>query len=639
MVTHSVYAIASFFVAGGVLIGLATILTIVAAVLIFNLTSNTSRVVAFVVAGLVTTAQMLMTLFFALLSGYNFLPAPVTFVISSLLWIPTVMFGMTMLGSAWRSAFLITKVMKQNAESSGGAYLSKAGAVTAKMGGFCAALRSLATSVFVVAMRQPLLYWISSVASFTFTLCIVLIMDGICYCTNPSHISTWVSRRNEPKVCLLDDTCHVYSLLGTNSSRLRVVGHFQASDDRPPADHSVTACEADLLSRKCIGPIWQLRSRMLDLADLSEDRRYVAQGFANNLSGSTVYQFSVSFTAATGTFSSKSITIRTVPSDNSTSDITFIGGGDYHSSSIGLELLSVALQRMPKPMFLFIGGDLSYANNLRTCYLRWDRYLNAMATLITSEGLHISLMTIPGNHESGGYLTESDPTRYHFYTPFMPQFDVDDGQRGSALEDYTTTFHSHAIGNRVGLIGLDSNCMVAIEAQNDFLRDRIIAFRGIDATDPQQSLSQQVINRMRFVIVMYHNPAYPVLTSFDDSGDDDPTPLVAKHWVPIMDAQKVPVALEFHEHVYKRTKPLFRGSPVPFQIGAQGGAGIVFLGDGALGVFKGRKISETDFVQVSKGINYINCLTVFASNGSLRVESIDEDGVLQDSALLHLRLA
>ncbi len=146
--TNSEYARVSFYVAGGGILAVAIILIIIAATVLFNVSKNTSRVVAFAVAALITLAQMCVTIFFALVSGYGFIPAWASFTISALLWIPVVMFGMTMLGSAWRSAFLITSVMKK--ESSSG--------VGSAVGGFLYAVKSLVSSVFVVAMRQPLLY-------------------------------------------------------------------------------------------------------------------------------------------------------------------------------------------------------------------------------------------------------------------------------------------------------------------------------------------------------------------------------------------------------------------------------------------------------------------------------------------------
>jgi hypothetical protein len=372
----------------------------------------------------------------------------------------------------------------------------------------------------------------------------------------------------------------------------------------------VSACEIATASGPCVGAQWTLQSLLVDHAHIEEDPRYVVQALATNLTGSTPYRFEVQVEMAGGGVDTAATSVRSVPGLDSDEPVVLLGGGDYHSSGVGVAMLRAGLLTAPDAHLLYVGGDLSYANNLRTCYLRWDRFLHAMATIINDEGFNLPLTMIPGNHESGGYLEAgSAREEYYFYAAYLPQFDED------WPADRTTTYHSHLIGSHVGIIELDSGLMMPVQDQVEYLESKLIDMRGFDPSTGLQP-NASVIDAMRFVIPMYHNAIYGATTRSRVSAVDE---MKAK-FVPLFDSHNVPLALEFHEHVYKRTHALNGGNV------RSDGVGVVYLGDGALGVYSdSRELGGYEYISRDAAANYITVLRIFV-NGTCSGTTIDASG-------------
>jgi hypothetical protein len=580
---------------GASLVLFVVLIAVMAVLLLCRVAVFQNRLAAVVVATLAVSAQMVFTLMMSFLSGFNFVHPAVSFIIAALLWIPTVMFGMTMTGSAWRTAFLITKQARDR---------DKDDVVKRSP---CAPLVSLSRAVFLVTKKNPFVFWVTSIFAFAFVLSVVIAMADICYCSNPVELSTWTSRRSVAHFCQLDEFCHLYPMLGVNSSRLRIVGHVVTAGVEPSAH--LETCEADTTTHECLGAAWQTTAKVLNHAHITEDPRYVMHGLLNNLTGMSVYRVVAVFTLGAGVERRKTLVVRAVPDPNSNVTVSLVGGGDYHATDKGLRMLLAGVQAQPKAHALFLGGDIAYANNMRSCYLRWDRVLQAVSAVVNDEGHALPIVTVPGNHEGGGYLVESSPSDYYFYTQYFPQYDEDDPA------DTTTTYHSHIIGKRVGIVCLDSEIIIPIEQQKAYLAKMLTSMRGVDPAAGLSGTSSTVVSDMRFVIVLYHNAAYPG-TVERTSG---PHPLVREHFVPIFDTHKVPLVLEFHEHVYKRTKPLTNGKPT----GA--GLGVVYVGDGCLGLSSGRELGDATYIERSRQGNYVTAIDVYI-NGTAHVVAAEANG-------------
>lgn len=433
---------------------------------------------------------------------------------------------------------------------------------------------------------------------------IVFVMYGMCYCSNPFELTSWSSRRSQPTYCFEDQFCHQYTLLGRNYSRVRVVGHVVSSRGRPRStDAHLCLWDVDAQVPDCSSLNITFSGTLVDHVDeLGEDPRYVSHILLMNLNASTVYVANVRIVLADGTTVRKSISFRTVPKDRS--DLTFISGGDLYSTNEGQWLLFVAFAAQSNPSFVLFGGDLAYTNNLRTCYIRFDYFLALATSLRTSQGLWVPLVVIPGNHESGGYLLEQDPQKYNFFLPFFPQYDDDTPQH------YGITYHTHDVA-QLTILGLDSCIMTPCATQIPY----------IEAMLAEGALRNQTL------IASYHNPMFPSVREYTDSQ----SVAVRDAWLNVFLAHNLTLALEFHDHAYKRTHLVnaLRGSS------ALNDDGIIFIGDGGLGTARSTS-SGRIYLSRFSGESNIQLVQAYA-NGTLLVNSFGAGRTLLDSISIRSR--
>jgi hypothetical protein len=84
------------------------------------------------------------------------------------------------------------------------------------------------------------------------------------------------------------------------------------------------------------------------------------------------------------------------------------------------------------------------------------------------------------------------------------------------------------------------------------------------------------------VLVVNHVPSYPSYRNPVGAGGKKGTGEdQRKHWVPLFEKYRVPLALEHHDHTFKRTKPLLDG--------LADGNGVLYLGDGSWGRLRNPK--------------------------------------------------
>lgn len=472
---------------------------------------------------------------------------------------------------------------------------------------------------------KPVLVWSLVVSALTATALAFLGLQGLCYCSNPSQVSSWASRRVDVPICVEGTICHSYFLLGETPDTLTLVLQWvdgpeaaavaaaaaeQLSQQRSVGRVEVRYCEVDVPHGNCSTSVEVTAPssdcKFFPYHYLSEDRRYVAHVTLRGLKGSQGYRVQArlldasSPTSTTLAFPLATATLypRTVPSSTSldplvNNNITFVGGGDYYMGQVGIETLMAALQATPDAQFIFLGGDLSYANNMRTCYRRWDQFFVEMTRARTNaRGWHLPLAHLPGNHESGRYAESSDSSvegdasgsgeRVHFYPQFFP---------GSPSSFY----HSHLVGDQLGLIMLDSGCFTRTADQVSFLETTLKNWttRGL-LPAPQKNV---------FPVPMFHVPAFPG-RDHPSSSDAPSREGARRNFVPLFHRYNVSVAFHYHEHVYFRSKELDAAGNVLLPAsttspaGQQQERGVVYLGDGAMGV------AGLDRIAMASGTSY-----------------------------------
>lgn len=593
-----VYGPAAFAVGAAAGGGLIFLSVVGIAVLLLCCKQCNERANTLAIAMLASFAQMCTTALFAWIAGFGFIAPWVAFLLSTPLWLLVIAFCMVMLRSSWRKAFLITTSKKGDTDEVAG---SSCGPLRAAWASLVSSAVSLWRAMWHVTLRNSTVFWVTSMFAFTFSLSMVIALDAVCFCSNPQVVTTWASRRTEAHYCIPDVTCHTYAMLGAIPSKLRIVAHIVSSGQRP-SSFSVEVCQVDPASNLCLaGSGWSQPGVMTFMDDILEDLRTVGSVHVTNLTGSTPYRFTASFVTSIGQKTSRTIIIRTVPALDSTEDVVLIGGGDY-AVGVGVGLLRGAIIGASDAQVLYVGGDLAYANNMRTCYLRWDEFLHELTILVNKNGRNLPLLTIPGNHESAGYLAVA-PSKINFYYQYHPQYDQD----FPTPEQLTATYHTHMLGQQLGIVGLDSDLVLRASAQQQYLSAQLEMLRGFSASSPSFTLAQY--NAMRFCIVMYHNSVFRGSTA----GPSQPTADMLNYITPVIDVNKVPLVLEFHEHIYKRTLPINSKGEVQAT-----GQGTVYIGDGSLGVWSAsRQTGNYPYIAKSQASNYINTIRVLANGTAI----------------------
>lgn len=220
---------------------------------------------------------------------------------------------------------------------------------------------------------------------------------------------------------------------------------------------------------------------------------------------------------------------RTAPDD--ARPFVLLYGGDSRSDSKARRRMNVRMRELMEAdesvIALAHGGDYVYTGS---SWAQWDRWLDDWEAVIASSGRVLPIIPARGNHEGDGELYNEI-----FGFPGDPQ----------ATGDWWTT----RMGQDFVLINLDSETSQA-GGQRGWL-------------EKQLEKAQSV----RWIAVNYHRPAYPAVKSPGGS---------LYHWVPLFEQYNVDFVFESDGHVLKRTVPIRDGQYDP--------TGVVYLGEGGLGV-------------------------------------------------------
>ncbi len=284
---------------------------------------------------------------------------------------------------------------------------------------------------------------------------------------------------------------------------------------------------------------------------------------------------------------SKWRSFRTLPDDDR--PLTIAAGGDMFWYEATVTLSRIAARQ--KPDVAVLGGDIAYADGKLENVGFWDRWFDNWEELMNpADGPMVGIISAIGNHEVRGFFGQSR-NNAPFYFAFLPQ----------GGDPY---FHRR-LGSEIALTILDSNHVTTHQAQVPFL---------------EQSLKAAFDDKVPYQLVSYHVPNYPTQAIFNGPQAVEGR----KHWVPLFDRYRVSVALEHHDHVFKRTHPL-KNNKIDSD-------GTVYLGDGAWGM-PTRKIPEVRWYHAKTSSTNHFWILKNQKNG-LECQAFGLDGKVFDSVII-----
>lgn len=233
------------------------------------------------------------------------------------------------------------------------------------------------------------------------------------------------------------------------------------------------------------------------------------------------------FVMQTGQHTSRELYFVTAPADPD-APFALLFGGDSRSDSAQRRAVDRAIARLvaedPRIIALAHGGDYVERG---TSWAQWRQWLSDHELTTGPDGRVLPLIPTRGNHEAIGSLYD--------------EIWASPGGEGN--------YFSTTIGRFV-LITLNTETAQSGE-QRGWLEREL----------------ERAAGRARWVTAQYHRPAWPAVKQPGGA---------LMHWVPLFERFDVDLVFESDGHVLKRT--------VPIRDGAQDPTGVVYVGEGGLGV-------------------------------------------------------
>lgn len=324
--------------------------------------------------------------------------------------------------------------------------------------------------------------------------------------------------------------------------------------------------------------------------------RFIDRVEIKELKPATEYEFR-------GSATSKVYWFRTMP-EKLEKPLVIAAGGDIQHRKEWMEASNRAAMKH-NPDFVIWGGDLAYANGEPKNVDRWYDFLDAMVnTLVTDDGRVPPVVVCIGNHEiRGGFhkgRIKGEADRADL-APFFYNLFAFPGQPGYGALDF---------GDYLSLVFGDSDHSNPVEGkQTEWMKETLAARKKVP-----------------HLIPVYHVPAWPSVRKFEE-----PTCInVRNHWVPLFEENGIKLALENHDHAYKRTVPIFQGKENPEK-------GVTYIGDGSWGV-ETRKVHPTDqtwYLETAQSVRHAIIITLHKDRKEINV--IDSDGKNIDKVTIPAR--
>jgi hypothetical protein len=256
--------------------------------------------------------------------------------------------------------------------------------------------------------------------------------------------------------------------------------------------------------------------------------------------------------------------------------LKIVYGGDSRSDRgmrRHVNKLIAGLAKLNKSIIAFSHGGDYIATG--TSFGQWNAWLSDHELTVTDEGRILPIIPARGNHDVGRLYDE-----------------VFNNSGGVGKNYYALN-----IGPTVRFVNLNSNISAAGE-QAKWLEGQLAAARP----------------KVRWLLANYHRPAYPAVKRPGKS---------LTYWVPLFEKYNVDMVCESDGHSIKRTVPIRAGKLDP--------TGVVYVGEGGLGVKQRRPDANRWYLRspgfVGRG-HHVQVLTF--SKNELQYECIAIDGKIID---------
>ncbi|MEE9312979.1 MAG: metallophosphoesterase family protein [Planctomycetota bacterium] len=280
------------------------------------------------------------------------------------------------------------------------------------------------------------------------------------------------------------------------------------------------------------------------------------------------------FILKTGDSVSQEFWFQTAPAKDV--DFKFLYGGDSRSDRDNRRdvngLIKKLIKADPEIICIVHGGDYIYNGE---DWEDWTEWLTDHELLTLDDGRLLPIVPARGNHEDEG-----------------PLYDEIWNTPGKKDQNYWTT----SLSPQFRIINLNTNISHGGD-QKAFLTKELKAGQ-----------------KYRWLTANYHRPAYPAVKKPGDA---------LKHWVPLFEKYNADVIFESDGHTFKRT--------VPIRAGKKAEDGIVYIGEGGLGV-KQRPPDEDRwyFKEGGKVGSFHHVQKVTVTTKKLTVETIDLEQKVKD---------
>ncbi len=263
--------------------------------------------------------------------------------------------------------------------------------------------------------------------------------------------------------------------------------------------------------------------------------------------------------------------------------VRFVQGGDVGKDFEVMDNVN-RLAASRDPDFAVWGGDLAYCDGKPEKARRWWRFFQSVHRhLRTPDGRLVPLVVVPGNHE-----VHKENGRADCYLALFP------AKSGR-------TYGAFDAGDYLTLLLLDTGHLAEINGEQTIWLERALVER----------------RGRPHVLPVYHVGAYPSVRDFDGSSAG----AIREHWVPLFEEHGVGLAFEHHDHTYKVTHPLRRGTIDP--------SGVVYAGDGAWGVGTREVKSDRPYLRQAAGVHHFHEVTLEPQ--ARHLQSVAADGTVMDA--------